>query len=89
MGLSGVFATKESKWNWASQWKYGEIDVEGPLDIVVNSAGTHTLGIATREIGFRMDRIIIVDYKIGGQDYSGTTAPAFLDELETIPNGYN
>jgi hypothetical protein len=84
-----VYATKQSIWNWATQWQYGEGDVEGPLDIVVNSAGTHTLAIISRDPGFRFDRIIVVDYKIGGSNYSTGTAPAFLNELETIPNGYN
>ena len=83
-----VYATKQSIWNWATQWQYGEGDVEGPLDIVVNSAGTHTLAIVSRDPGFRFDRIIVVDYKIGGLNYSTGTAPAFLNELETIPNGY-
>ena len=84
-----VYATKQSIWNWATQWQLGESSHIGPLDIVVDSAGNHTLGIVTRDLGFKIDRIIIVDHKIGGQDYTGTTAPAFLDELDTIPNGYN
>jgi len=88
-GRVGVYAVKQSIWNWATQWQFGDDSHIGPLDIVVGSAGTHTLGIVTREIGFKADRIIIIDSKIGGQDYTGTTAPAFLDELDTIPNGYN
>jgi hypothetical protein len=88
-GREAVYATKESKWNWATQWQLGEGAHIGPLDIVINTAGPHTLGIVTRDLGFKVDRVIVIDRKIGDQDYTGTTAPAFLDVLETVPNGYN
>ena len=88
-GKVGVYAIKQSVWNWAAQWQFENDSHIGPLDIYVSSAGTHTLGISNREIGFKADRIVITDYKIGDQDYSTVVDLPFLHELDTIPNGYN
>ena len=83
------YSTKEGAWKWATQWQYGESNSAGPLSINVTTPGNHTIGITTRDYLFKYDRVVVTDYKVGDQDYATTSQPAFLNVLETIPNGYN
>jgi hypothetical protein len=84
------YSTKEGAWRWATQWQYGESDVGGPLSFVVNTPGTHTISVVTRDHLFKFDRLVITNYKVNGQDYSTSTSPSWLEtHMNAIPAGYN
>ena len=85
-----VYVVKKSAWNYSSQWQsYTEGKHYGPLELHIKTAGNHTITLMSREIGFRIDKLVLVSEKVTPPgDYNSTFVEEGLQKLDELPDNH-